>query len=211
MGSELFHADGQTNMTKLIVAFRNFANAPENVTALDRLFGLWTHCAGLPVRVRFDLRISLSPPLASHSACHSLHPTGQQGSVVCGVFLPWRCFKDTQIFTPTPPVFLRGMVHLDKAKVILPLGGGGFSTPVQPAPGIHFSHRVSFPAVKQPRRVEHHPPQLTQELSYTSTCLCAFMACYGANFLKLDPLPAVKTYGRGGIAPLILNFGNKCR
>jgi len=40
MGSELFHADGQTNMTKLIVAFRNFANAPENVTALDRLFGL---------------------------------------------------------------------------------------------------------------------------------------------------------------------------
>ena len=25
---ELFHADGMTNMTKLIVAFRNFANAP---------------------------------------------------------------------------------------------------------------------------------------------------------------------------------------
>jgi hypothetical protein len=34
VGAELFHADGrtdgQTDMTKLIVAFRNFANAPKN-------------------------------------------------------------------------------------------------------------------------------------------------------------------------------------
>ena len=29
MGAELFHADGQTEMTKLIVPFRNFANAPK--------------------------------------------------------------------------------------------------------------------------------------------------------------------------------------
>ena len=29
VGGELFHADGQTDMTKLIVAFRNFANAPK--------------------------------------------------------------------------------------------------------------------------------------------------------------------------------------
>ena len=28
----MFHADGQTDMTKLIVAFRTFANAPKNVT-----------------------------------------------------------------------------------------------------------------------------------------------------------------------------------
>jgi hypothetical protein len=27
----LFHADGQTYMTKLIVTFRNFANAPEKI------------------------------------------------------------------------------------------------------------------------------------------------------------------------------------
>ena len=27
VGVELFHADGQTDMTKLTVAFRNFANA----------------------------------------------------------------------------------------------------------------------------------------------------------------------------------------
>jgi len=30
VGDELFHADGQTNMTKLIVAFRNFVKAPKN-------------------------------------------------------------------------------------------------------------------------------------------------------------------------------------
>ena len=29
IGAELFHADGRTDMTKLIVAFRHFANAPE--------------------------------------------------------------------------------------------------------------------------------------------------------------------------------------
>ena len=30
-GVELFHADWRTDMTKLIVAFRSFANAPKNV------------------------------------------------------------------------------------------------------------------------------------------------------------------------------------
>jgi len=29
MGAELFYADGQTDVTMLIVAFRNFANAPK--------------------------------------------------------------------------------------------------------------------------------------------------------------------------------------
>jgi len=29
VGAELFRADGRTDMTKLIVAFRNFANAPK--------------------------------------------------------------------------------------------------------------------------------------------------------------------------------------
>jgi len=29
VGAELFHADRRTYMTKLIVAFRNFANAPK--------------------------------------------------------------------------------------------------------------------------------------------------------------------------------------
>jgi hypothetical protein len=31
VGAEFFHSDGQTDITKLIVAFRNFANAPKNV------------------------------------------------------------------------------------------------------------------------------------------------------------------------------------
>ena len=29
VGADLLHVDGQTDMTKLIVAFRNFANAPK--------------------------------------------------------------------------------------------------------------------------------------------------------------------------------------
>jgi hypothetical protein len=29
VGAELFHADGQTDMTKLILTFRNFVNAPK--------------------------------------------------------------------------------------------------------------------------------------------------------------------------------------
>jgi hypothetical protein len=30
VGAELFHADGETDMTKLIAAFRDFASAPKN-------------------------------------------------------------------------------------------------------------------------------------------------------------------------------------
>jgi len=30
VGAELFHADRRTDVTKLIVAFRNFVNAPKN-------------------------------------------------------------------------------------------------------------------------------------------------------------------------------------
>jgi hypothetical protein len=31
MAAELFHADGRTDMTKLTVALRKFANAPKNL------------------------------------------------------------------------------------------------------------------------------------------------------------------------------------
>jgi hypothetical protein len=31
VGAELFHADGRTDMTKLMVAIRNFANAPKTI------------------------------------------------------------------------------------------------------------------------------------------------------------------------------------
>ena len=31
VGAEYFHAGGHTDMTKVIVAFRNFANAPKTI------------------------------------------------------------------------------------------------------------------------------------------------------------------------------------
>ena len=31
VGAELFHADGKTDITKLIVSFSSFANAPKNL------------------------------------------------------------------------------------------------------------------------------------------------------------------------------------
>jgi hypothetical protein len=40
VGAELFHADGQTDMTKLKVAFRSFAKAPKNGTSLLTLHKL---------------------------------------------------------------------------------------------------------------------------------------------------------------------------
>jgi hypothetical protein len=45
MGAELFDADRQTDMTKLIVAFRSFANAPKIVTK-DKNF-CWTPASSL--------------------------------------------------------------------------------------------------------------------------------------------------------------------
>ena len=36
--AELFHADRRTDMTKVIVAFRNFANAPKNENTTGLIF-----------------------------------------------------------------------------------------------------------------------------------------------------------------------------
>jgi hypothetical protein len=38
MGAELFHADGRADMTKLIVAFRNFANAPKKSANVPQMY-----------------------------------------------------------------------------------------------------------------------------------------------------------------------------
>ena len=35
VGAELFHADGRTNMTKLIVTFHNLAKAPKNALPIS--------------------------------------------------------------------------------------------------------------------------------------------------------------------------------
>ena len=49
LGAELLHADGQTDMAKLIVVFRNFAKAPKsgsfNVSVCD-VIGYWRHYRG---------------------------------------------------------------------------------------------------------------------------------------------------------------------
>jgi len=43
VGAELFHADRRTDMTKVILAFRNIANAPkENETHNS----VWAECGG---------------------------------------------------------------------------------------------------------------------------------------------------------------------
>jgi len=42
LGAELFHVDGRTDMTKVIVAFRNFANASENNHDTGRNCGKWS-------------------------------------------------------------------------------------------------------------------------------------------------------------------------
>jgi hypothetical protein len=35
MGAELFHADGRTDMMKLVVAFDNFSNVPKNAPVIQ--------------------------------------------------------------------------------------------------------------------------------------------------------------------------------
>jgi hypothetical protein len=49
VGGEMFHAggwtDGHTDMTKLTVAFRNFANAPNNVLPTGCIYVSCVHCA----------------------------------------------------------------------------------------------------------------------------------------------------------------------
>jgi len=119
--------------------------------------------------------------------------------------------SNARTFLPPPLLFSSVVCCFLTKQELFSHWGARFSTPVQPAPGAHYSYQVSFPAVKEPRRVEHQPHHLTPELSYTSSRLCAVKVYYRANFLKLVPLPAVKTWGCGGIAPLILNFGTKCR
>ena len=49
VGAELFHADRRTDMTKLIVAFRNMANAPK--------------CCSLLVGPKVHYRVYRNPPL----------------------------------------------------------------------------------------------------------------------------------------------------
>jgi len=42
VAAEVFHTDGRTEMTKLIVAFRNFANAPKNYPCYPQIILKWS-------------------------------------------------------------------------------------------------------------------------------------------------------------------------
>jgi len=46
VGAELFHADGRTGMTKLVVAFGNFVNAPQSRHAVSRGRPEWRKTVG---------------------------------------------------------------------------------------------------------------------------------------------------------------------
>ena len=48
LGSELFHADRRTDMTKLVVVFRNFAKAPTNESTAHR--GRRSRVSNIPIR-----------------------------------------------------------------------------------------------------------------------------------------------------------------
>ena len=50
LGAELFHAGRQTDMTTLIVAFRNFANAPKKLTNINDFYIGWSNEVSAAVR-----------------------------------------------------------------------------------------------------------------------------------------------------------------
>jgi hypothetical protein len=58
VGPELFHADRQTDMTKVTVAFGNFANAPKNSRACDRDLSPSVHSTYFDPLLR-DLRVNV--------------------------------------------------------------------------------------------------------------------------------------------------------
>ena len=85
MGAELFHkdgrasgrAEGRTDMTKLIVAFRNFANAPNNSTVALVLHFL--NCKLLVLASRVAVQSEAHIPLCNIWKCHC------ENSTVCRI------------------------------------------------------------------------------------------------------------------------------
>jgi hypothetical protein len=69
--AELFHADGRTDMTKPIVAFRNYANAPKSeISELQNsLAKSTTACGGcaFPIACYCITLISAETPLVHHA------------------------------------------------------------------------------------------------------------------------------------------------
>jgi len=53
VGADLFHADGQTDMTRLKVVFRNFANAPKK-RAPNMVVAVFVHPSVRPPLTRLN-------------------------------------------------------------------------------------------------------------------------------------------------------------
>jgi hypothetical protein len=82
----LFHADGQADMTKLIVAFRNFGNAPKNRTIFsDR------HSNSSNTRMEEyedsyyvnNVNAEITKSLHAQTASCALHNTQYSGELLC--------------------------------------------------------------------------------------------------------------------------------
>ena len=58
VGAELFHADGRTDMTKLIVDFPNFAMAPQKVNLYIVSSKPHFYCQSVRLEVRTAIKIT---------------------------------------------------------------------------------------------------------------------------------------------------------
>ena len=81
VGAELFHADrrsdGQTHMTKLMAAFRNFANVPKNLSECIRA-GYPKHDAGTEKISQFLLKYNIDKLKPSYNKCCLYSQTDSQ-------------------------------------------------------------------------------------------------------------------------------------
>jgi len=66
VGAELFHADGRTDIMWLMVAFRNFAKAPQNVQH---------------VKCRLIIRVITALPTFSQTILMDIRKRGLQGAL----------------------------------------------------------------------------------------------------------------------------------
>jgi hypothetical protein len=151
VGAEGFHADGQTDTTKLIVAFRNFARAPKNRVYFPCL--KWTCYIINPLS--FCLSLYCSSRLRFNRDC--VHPTLTRTSEHS-----LGTFREEHFVIPSSSSVIINAVTLTMGRVKavgsgdrIPVGAR-FSAPVHTGPGAHPASYTmgtgSFLGVKRPGR-----------------------------------------------------------
>jgi hypothetical protein len=93
VGAELFNADRRTGMAKLIVAFRNFANAPKN--NYERWSWQYRWCATVRMRESSDPLSALFLAVTSLEAQLFICHVSQNASIFCcisSLSVPWWLF-----------------------------------------------------------------------------------------------------------------------